>query len=244
MIGQKLDTQSEAEFKSFLNNVAEGDIGKVEAYIENGFDINRKTCSAWQNSSARHESGMTPLMVAAKFDQHACVELLLDKGADHKIKTGLTESTATMLAVQNNAVNSLSIMADRGVDMKALDRHGETLIDNLLDSKKPMPETLQFLLDHGVNPDCQDKDGFTVIMRLMDVRSISPFSRDFKLWNMLVDYNANLLIKNHAGQTLVDLLNRRGVLHVYPRIAEMYEYQVLMANVHDSSQALTERLEF
>lgn len=225
------------DFIYFFNDIAGGHVEAVASFIKSGIDVNYKMDkSNFYNADAmkffKNHRGVTPLMTAALFDRDEIIKMLLDHGAKIETKTAITELTAPIIAVQNNAINSLSIMSQMGVDLKQLDKHGETLIDNLLDAQKPTPETLEFLLQQGIDPNHQDKDGCTAFMRLMDVELISPFSRDFKLWNLLLDYSVDLTIKNNAGLTVIDLLNKRNVLHVYPRIKEMYEHQMLLMNVN------------
>lgn len=75
-----------------------GDIDGVKNLIENGTNINQKSC------------GMTPLMYAARQNKTEIVELLISRGANLKTRSdkGLT---ALQYAEQSKAVDSYNVIA-------------------------------------------------------------------------------------------------------------------------------------
>jgi len=53
--------------------IAKGDVETVKKFIEYGADVNEKS------------NGMTPLMIAARYNQVEIIKVLLDKGANLKL---------------------------------------------------------------------------------------------------------------------------------------------------------------
>lgn len=53
--------------------IAKGDVDTVKKFIEYGADVNEKS------------NGMTPLMIAARYNQVAIIKLLVEKGANLKL---------------------------------------------------------------------------------------------------------------------------------------------------------------
>lgn len=54
----------------------------------------------------------------------------------------------------------MDLMIERGVDLDAVDKYGETPL--LHAAKKGNTETVRFLLDHGSNPNAVCNSGHTV----------------------------------------------------------------------------------
>jgi ankyrin repeat protein len=77
--------------------IVKGDLETVKKFIEYGADINQKS------------NGMTPLMIAARYNQVDIIKLLLDKGANYKIMDdkGLT---ALKYAQLSNATQATAML--------------------------------------------------------------------------------------------------------------------------------------
>jgi len=77
--------------------IVKGDIETVKKFIEYGADIDQKS------------NGMTPLMIAARYNQVEIIKLLLDKGANYKImdERGLT---ALKYAQLSNATQAAAML--------------------------------------------------------------------------------------------------------------------------------------
>jgi len=70
-------------------------------------------------------------------DQIRVVQMLLDRGADVKARVRLSDgSTSTLLhtAVFFNAIESIKLLIDRGIDVNEMDSRGETALASLNDS--------------------------------------------------------------------------------------------------------------
>jgi len=77
--------------------VAKGDVEAVKKFIEYGADVNEKS------------NGMTPLMLAARYNQVEIINLLLEKGANAKTinESGLT---ALKYAKLSNAQEAIDVI--------------------------------------------------------------------------------------------------------------------------------------
>jgi ankyrin repeat protein len=80
--------------------IAKGDIEAVKKFIEYGADVNEKS------------NGMTPLMIAARYNQVAIIKLLLEKGADAKTvnDNGLTALKYAKMSNAQEAADALTVV--------------------------------------------------------------------------------------------------------------------------------------
>lgn len=77
--------------------IVKGDLETVKKFIEYGADINQKS------------NGMTPLMIAARYNQVDILKLLLDKGANFKL-TDDKGLTALRYAQLSNATQAAAML--------------------------------------------------------------------------------------------------------------------------------------
>ena len=85
------------EISSFCKAVMQGDIDTVQRMIELGEDIDKKSL------------GMTPVMFAARYNKVDILKLLIDKGADLKIKSNKGFSVMKY-AELSNAKEALAVL--------------------------------------------------------------------------------------------------------------------------------------
>lgn len=85
------------EINSFCKAVMQGDIDMVKRMLELGEDINQKSF------------GMTPVMFAARYNKAEVLQLLIDKGANLKIKSNQGFSVKKY-AELSNAVDALAVL--------------------------------------------------------------------------------------------------------------------------------------
>jgi len=77
--------------------IAKGDVDAVKKFIEYGADVNEKS------------NGMTPLMIAARYNQVEIINILLEKGANLKA-TGDNGLTALKYAKVSNANEAVEVL--------------------------------------------------------------------------------------------------------------------------------------
>lgn len=85
------------EISSFCKAVMQGDIDTVERLIELGEDIDQKSL------------GMTPVMFAARYNKAEVLQLLIDNGANLKIKSNQGFSV-TKYAELSNAKEAIAVL--------------------------------------------------------------------------------------------------------------------------------------
>ncbi|PIB29238.1 hypothetical protein BFP77_06950 [Maribacter sp. 4U21] len=85
------------EINSFCKAVMQGDTDMVKRMLELGEDINQKSL------------GMTPVMFAARYNKAEVLQLLIDKGANLKIKSNQGFSVKKY-AELSNAVDALAVL--------------------------------------------------------------------------------------------------------------------------------------
>ena len=108
----RLDPHSSA-----LHSAAEeGDVDTVNKLIAEGINLNTKD-----------HFGLTPLHVAAEAGQPEVTVLLIDAGADIRLRTGMNASrgpwnfTPLQLAVERGRANIVEILIDAGADVNGMD---------------------------------------------------------------------------------------------------------------------------
>jgi len=115
--------------------------------------------------------GTTPLLRAAKAGDAEAIQALLAKGADPKIpnKSGISplmaaaglgtkeEDTTARTKTEAQAIASIKLFLDAGVDVNAADNQGDTALHGA--AQKGTDQVVQFLVDHGAKLDIKDRKG-------------------------------------------------------------------------------------
>jgi ankyrin repeat protein len=118
-------------------------------------------------------AGTTPMLRAAKAGDAEAIQALLAKGADPKLptKSGITplmaaaglgtkeEDTTARKKTEAEAIASMKLCLDAGVDVNAGDNQGDTALHGA--AQKGWDQVVQFLVDHGAKLDVKDKKGHT-----------------------------------------------------------------------------------
>lgn len=81
------------------NAIVKGDIETVKKFIDYGADVNEKS------------NGMTPLMLAARYNQCDIIKLLIEKGANLKV-TDDKGNNALKYAENSNAVKAANMLKE------------------------------------------------------------------------------------------------------------------------------------
>lgn len=108
----------------------------------------------------RSREGSTALMFAAAADCEECVRLLLDRGADARIKSKSGLTALIPAAYQGNPVVVKLLLAARA-DVNAADERGFTPLMMAANSKTKNAEVVRLLLEHGADVKAKDSAGRT-----------------------------------------------------------------------------------
>ncbi|WP_299552662.1 ankyrin repeat domain-containing protein [Seonamhaeicola sp.] len=99
-----IDNNSTSEYffkvNSFCVSIAKGDFDTVKKLIERGADVNERS------------NGMTPAMYAAKFNRTEILKLLIDKGANLKLRCTSKNYTAVKYAELHGADEAAAIIKE------------------------------------------------------------------------------------------------------------------------------------
>jgi ankyrin repeat protein len=115
-------------------------------------------------------AGSTPLMRAARSADTVVMKLLVEKGANPKLRTN-DGNDALMFAAgvgyrdkytrgtEAEALEALKIMVGTGLDIKAVNNRGETALHGASD--RGADSIVQYLVDHGADINAKSKRGYT-----------------------------------------------------------------------------------
>jgi len=131
--------------------------------------------------------GTTPMLRAAKAGDAEVIRALLAKSADPKIpnKTGITplmaaaglgtkeEDTTARKKTEADAIASIKLCLDAGVDVNAADNQGDTALHGA--AQKGWDQVVQFLVDRGAKLDLKDKKGHSPLDAAMGLMGNGGF---------------------------------------------------------------------
>jgi ankyrin repeat protein len=132
-------------------------------------------------------TGTTPMLRAAKAGDAQVIQALLAKNADPKIPTkfGITplmaaaglgtkeEDTTARKKTEAEAIASIKLCLDAGVDVNAADNQGDTALHGA--AQKGWDQVVQFLVDRGAKLDMKDKRGRTPLDAAMGLMGNGGF---------------------------------------------------------------------
>ena len=160
--------------------------------IEKGAKVNAKT-----NIEA------TPLHLSVAFNNKDITEMLLQNGAIME-ETDNSGSTPFQIALINERREMVKFLIDKGAQVqskvKAIDGLTSPLHITILYEWKDIAE---LLLQMGVDPNESDQYGNPPLHNAVKIK-------DMELIELLVNYGADLCIKNDRNQTVLDLAKEKG----------------------------------
>lgn len=128
------------------------------------------------------------------------VKLLIDRGADVNFVEPTTGMNMLFVAVYNNKTPEiLKMLIAKGVDVKAKDKKGKTVLMAAADSG--MVDMAKILIDSGADLNAKDQAGYTALMLacLLDDKETADGRLD--VVKLLVDNGADVNAKDNTGGT-------------------------------------------
>lgn len=140
------------EIPGFLRAAVRGDLDAVRDGLDRGQDVN-----------AQSAKGMTALMCSAWQADHVDVaRLLLDRGADLKLRQPSSGWTALTFAAVNGKERCLALFFERGA---TLDEGAGDWKALMFAVQYRSREAVRMLLARGADANCRDEDQRTPLMR-------------------------------------------------------------------------------
>lgn len=136
-----------------------------------------------------------PLMIAVSCQKtsNELIQILLEHGAETNMKN-IDEDTALHLACSYGTADTVKQLLLHGADPNSKNRMGHT---PLYDACRCTNEDkIKYLFEYNACPNSQDEDGNSVLHWLANCGS-----ERFQLMKMLLDYGADVKLKNRWGET-------------------------------------------
>ena len=171
--------------------VKEGSLKKTKLYLSIGAKIN-----LW----ARDIYGWTPLHYAASIDSEDIVDILLQKGADPKIKDN-EGKTPLDIAVEKGHAAIVEVLVKGGAEINKRMPSGMTpFYFAFINGRK---EIVKFLIAHGADVNARPESGETLL-------HWSARNGFVEAAELLVNNGADPTIKDNQGKTPLDIAVENG----------------------------------
>lgn len=133
---------------AFAETVREGNTHGVDLFLRAGFPAN-----------TRDKKGVPVLCIAAREQNRAMVDLLIDTGADVNMRSEDRGNTALMDAVAGGYIKIAEDLIEAGTDVNIQSKDGQTAL--VIAVGKGDVALCKLLLDAGADPDIEDKLGLS-----------------------------------------------------------------------------------
>jgi ankyrin repeat protein len=151
-------------------------VAMVKFLLELGANVNARTTARGfilhhnASGNANLIGGSTPLMKAATTSDLPLLKMLLEHGADPNIPTqnhttpmmaaaGLGWADISSLGTEDDTIEVIKILIERGADVNAFNDLGETALHGA--AQRGADRVVQFLADQGARLDAKDRRGRT-----------------------------------------------------------------------------------
>ena len=168
-----------------------GDLGEVQALIENKADVN-----------AANRDGTTPLFMAAQGGHREIIALLLDHGADAKQARKNDSVSPLYIAAQQGHREIVALLLDHGADAKQA-RKNDGVSPLYIAAQQGHREIVMLLLDHGADTKQGTTNGRTAL-------HVAAFHGHREIVTLLLKYGAEKSAKATTGQRPVDFARQQG----------------------------------
>lgn len=188
----------------------------MEIYLQQGADINCRSCNDYQMTALYRALGVNNVQ------NYRLADWLLQRGADINIPANSGQSLGTTLVMTAAGYGSwpnfqfLEYLVKHDANFKAVDSTGRTAlhyigrwdkIDSDLpyyhDERKIFIASVGLLIENGIDVNHQDKGGTTALMNA--VNDCSPGAT-----KLLISYGADAALKDKLGKTAIDIAMERA----------------------------------
>lgn len=183
------EDEIQRERHEFLSAAEAGDLARMEPFL-----------TKFAPGDVQDAAGNTPLHVAARNGQSACVNRLVASGYDvnalnHKNSTPLMEVADNRDAPLVGRVAVVNRLADSGADMNRFDENGHTALMTSV-RNRDSAEMVRLLIQKGANPELRDAYNLTAF-------AMARNNNDESLMNVLAEHS-NSVPQYMASDSLVN----------------------------------------
>lgn len=183
--------------------VQAGNLDLVKELLTKGAYINAQA-EGWKSNIILDT--FTPIMVAIAANRMECFDFLLAKGADIDCSEWMTP---LIIAAYHGNSHCVAVLIDNYALVNATDINGRTAMHYACATyNAEKMDVIDQLIKAGGDVNVQDKAGITPMMMAVDTKE-SPY----ELLRYLVQQGAEHQIKNHKGQTAIDVFRQAKKKH-------------------------------
>ena len=171
----------------------------IEAVKTGRMEDVKHCLAAGAEINATDNYGSTPLTEASCHDHEHILEFLLKQGADPNIADGGDWTAMTYACYYRRNLKIIRMLLEAGADINLKNIYGDTLLSNICRDARNKKKIVAILLSFGADPNIISEDSETALMRLARRGHTG-------LMKALIRHGADITIKNHAGNTALDIL--------------------------------------
>jgi ankyrin repeat protein len=144
------------------------------------------------------------------------VRRLVAKGAQLDLRNKHGQE-ALSLAAANGHREALRLLIGSGADVDHQDNFGNSALMNAVSQRDE--EAVKILLEAGANVNVSNRSGFSALLWAVG-------DSDERMTRLLLDGGANIAHTNAYGETVIDILVKKGVSEEWPFLRYLREKQV------------------
>lgn len=162
---------------------------------------------------AKDENGYTPLLLASKTlkTMFSVLRLLHESGADITAVDNGGENAIHLAGIslpiyspRSDMYDNIRYLVQNGVDIEGRDSSGATPLIRAVSRTAESSDSVEALLQNGTEVNATFQNGTTALHCAYDRRYTDGISK------LLLEHSADLHAKNEQGQTLSNLIPKRG----------------------------------
>lgn len=183
-----LAEEESGEKDNFIEICRSGTPEEVLAAIKDGANLDQVT-----------ENGMTPFLIAAKYNPYPDVIILLrNKGANTYYRNENGWTALMYASAYNSNPSVIEVLTYLGRDIDMQNKNGDTAL--LIAVKRGRKSAVRTLIRNGAGVNIKNDAGVTSL-KVLFTGDYSSY--DYSIFRMLVDSGANLNVRYEKGRTIL-----------------------------------------
>lgn len=188
-----------------LSEIFKDDEDIIEKSIKNHKNTIAEAAITYTNKINRVNSyNQSYLMLAILYDNLPIFNKLIEKGIDINILDSNRES-ALFYALRNQNQKYFEVLIENDIEIRGYNLQGENAL--ICAYKNNRKDICLYFLDNGIFVNHLDKDGNTILHH-----ALKNNDTDFAV--LLIDYDADIFIKNYSEESPLDIARKNGVENI------------------------------